>query len=115
MGTWIALWSDGDVTIVSAGSRNKAFLMLDEIGDPGQATLTKINDAFITLSPRIGRPVGGRPVVDFVEANADHRSESLMGALASVNEKAAAFKRRAQNVWRSRCKIKLTKNPTGPG
>lgn len=107
MGTWIALWSDGDVTIVSAGSKNKAFLMLDEIGDPGEATLTRIEDAFITLSPRRGLPCEGRPTVDFFEASLDHRSEGLMEALDDVGDKALTLRRKVQKIARMRGKIKL--------
>lgn len=52
MGSWFYLWENGDVSFVSASSKEAAVLLLDEVGGAYLGRLKPIQDGFfVTFSP----------------------------------------------------------------
>jgi hypothetical protein len=84
MGSWYYLWENGDVSFVSAASKDEAALMLDEVGEALPERLKPINGGFFvgfspTKKPPDENNCGWEP---------DQESESVTGTLSDVEEEA---------------------------
>jgi hypothetical protein len=83
MGSWYYLWENGDVSLVSASSKESAAFMLDEVGAAHPERLKPIPEGFF-----IGFKTKHPAPEDAFEWEQEDISESALGILADLEEEA---------------------------
>jgi len=83
MGSWIYEWGDGDVTLVSAASKDEAAFLLDEIGQVDPKDLKPIQDRGFFVSFRKKES----PKKDDFEYEKHMISESALGMMCDIYER----------------------------
>ncbi len=53
---FLAKWPNGDFSIVFAKDQHEAFVALDEVEDPGEATFTAINEKHVVMTFKTTSP-----------------------------------------------------------